>query len=348
MAKVPYTKSALSYAAQIQQLKARHLDVDDDHKALHLLQNLSYYRLSGYWYPMIKDPKHRHQFKPDSNFSNAFKLYCFDRELKRLIMSDVEKVEIAVRAKMIYIMAMNHGAFWYTDKTLFANRSDHGKTIKIIEREYKRSDETFIINFKAKYNDPLPPSWMVLEVVSFGTLVKLYDNLLTSPVKLKISDYFGIDEATFSSWINSFVYLRNLCAHHARLWNKKMNIAPLVPISANHVFLNNVMAPHKISGRPDFLNNNKVYFLSSVLIYFLNTINPKHTFREKFHALLTKYPMIDVKAMGFVDGWQNEILWNWKEVVAKRKWYRKYWNYLKKDIRLYIDTKKLRSYNKRT
>lgn len=344
MAKVPYSKPALNYADQISQLKARHLHIDDDNKALHLLQTLSYYRLSGYWYPMIKEPKYRHLFKDDSKFSNAFKLYCFDRELKQLVMGDVEKIEIAVRAKMIYIMAMTHGAFWYLDKNLFIDPAAHGKTIKIIEREYKRSDETFIKNFNAKYSDPFPPSWMILEVISFGTLVKLYDNLLPSPTKLSISACFGIDEPTFSSWINSFVSVRNLCAHHARFWNKKMNIHPLVPTTTNHMFITNFTAPHRIPGRPNFLNNQRVYFLASVLIYILNTINPNHSFKEKLHKLLAKYPMIDTKAMGFPDGWESESLWNWKRVCSNRKWYRRYWRYLKKDILLYFETKRIRNY----
>ena len=347
MAKAPYTKPALSYADQLIQLRDRRLGIQDEDKALHLLQTLSYYRLSGYWYPMIKDPKHRHRFKEYSTFANAFKIYCFDRELKRLVMSDIEKIEIAIRSKMIYIMALKHGAFWYLDKSLFSNPSQHGKTIKIIDREYQRSDETFIINFKVKYSDPFPPSWMILEVISFGTLVKLYDNLLSSPEKNDISAYFGVDEITFSSWINSFVDVRNLCAHHARFWNKKLNINPLVPIAANHDFLVNVMAPHKVVGRPDFFNNRKVYFLSSVLIYLLDTINPKHSFKEKLHELLAKYPMIDVKAMGFPDGWENENLWNWKEVSSKRKWYKRYWNYIKKDIRLYFETQKQRRMERR-
>jgi len=46
-----------------------------------------------------------------------------------------------------------------------------------------------------------------------------------------------------------------------------------------------------------------------MIIYLMNTINPKHKIQAKFKELLTKYPNIDTKAMGFPDTWQNEPLW---------------------------------------
>jgi abortive infection bacteriophage resistance protein len=98
MPKVPYTKPALSYADQLQLLKDRGLSIGNDAKALHLLETISYYRLSGYLYPMLDNPKSPHIFKPGSTFKNGFKLYCFDRELRKLILSELEKIEIAVRA----------------------------------------------------------------------------------------------------------------------------------------------------------------------------------------------------------------------------------------------------------
>jgi abortive infection bacteriophage resistance protein len=62
--RVPYTKSALTYAGQVEILKSRGLLIEDEFKAEHLLKNISYYRLSGYWYPMLAYPKSAHRFKP--------------------------------------------------------------------------------------------------------------------------------------------------------------------------------------------------------------------------------------------------------------------------------------------
>jgi len=98
MSKVPYSKPALTYTAQLQQLKERGLLVPNQAKALHLLEAVSYYRLSGYWYPLLAD-KEQHIFKADASFDTAFSIYKFDRELRMLVLRELEKIEVAVRAK---------------------------------------------------------------------------------------------------------------------------------------------------------------------------------------------------------------------------------------------------------
>ena len=184
MPRVLYTKSALNYADQLQQLKNRGLFIENDAKALHLLENISYYRLSGYLHPMLASPKSAHNFKPGSTFNNGFKLYCYDRELRKIILSELEKIEVAVRAKMIYILSHRHGAFWYTNPAIFKDSGKFGTTLSKIDVEYNRSDEIFISEFKKKYNNPMPPSWMMLEITSFGSLSMLYQNLYYLPMLL--------------------------------------------------------------------------------------------------------------------------------------------------------------------
>lgn len=130
MLRNPYNKPALTYAQQIQQLKDRGLIIENDSKAVHLLENLSYYRLSAYWYPLLSEPKSAHQFKPSSSFNRAFKLYCFDREFRKIISAEIEKIEVSVRAKMIYILSHNHGPFWYSNRSLFSNNRSFDYSIR--------------------------------------------------------------------------------------------------------------------------------------------------------------------------------------------------------------------------
>lgn len=319
MPRVPYTKSALSYADQLQQLKVRGLIIDNDTKALHLLENISYYRLSGYWYPMIADPKNAHIFKPNSTFNNAFKLYCFDRELRKLILGELEKIEVAIRAKMIYELSHRHGSFWYMNSALFKNSGQHSTTTSKIRVEYNRSDEIFILEFKKKYNDPMPPSWMMLELASFGSLSMLYKNLSVTRDRRDIAHYFGLDDSTFESWLHSIVYVRNVCAHHSRLWSKVLRITPAIPSNPQYTFLTHTLSYRSSLGKPT--KNNRTYFLLSMLIYWLNIINPNHNFKNKLYRLLKAYPMIDVKAMGFPAGWETEPLWYWRKVIENEKWY---------------------------
>ncbi|MCE7073182.1 Abi family protein [Dyadobacter sp. CY327] len=272
--------------------------VEDPQKALHLLENVSYYRISGYWYPLLAD-KQLHTFKEGSSFETAFQLYCFDRELRLLISSELEKIEVAVRAKMIYVLSQKYGGFWFENLTLFKDPDKFkGQILGKLKEEYERSDEEFIKAFRDKYSNPFPPSWMIMEIVSFGTLSKLYSQLAPGKEKRDIAQYFGLPDSVFGTWLHSIVYLRNVCAHHSRLWNRGLSIKPQSPHSPRKVWLNNRN-----------VRTDKAYFALSMTKYLLQTVNPKSRFTIKFTQLLSKYPNVDVKAMGFPDNWEKEPLW---------------------------------------
>lgn len=310
MAKVPYTKRALSYAEQLSKLQSRGLKIENAPKALHLLEQISYYRLSGYWYPLLEEPKSEHKFKPDATFEIGFQIYCFDRELRKFIQTELEKIEISIRAKMIYEFWHNHNAFWYKDRKHYKNDYSFDILIGKLEYAVSKSDEDFIKSFGQKYSDPLPPACMVLEVSSFGNLSNLFGNLSRkTPEARVIANHYGLDETTFASWLHSLTYVRNLCAHHSRLWNRIMGISPKIPDSPKKIFIFNTLLPNPNEENKPYINNNRMYYLLSMIIYFMNTINPNHRVKEKFLDLLKLYPLIDIKSMGFPNGWEEETLW---------------------------------------
>lgn len=295
--KKPYSKPPLLYSDQLSQLQSRGLIVENESKGLHLLENIGYYRLSGYWYPLLQD-KTNHIFKQNATFQTAFQIYCFDRELRKLVISELEKIEVAIRAKMIYVLSHRYGCFWFSNSILFKNQQRYSETLNKIQSEYSRSDEDFIKSFKNNYTDNFPPAWMILEITSFGSLSLLYSNLNTVKEKREIADYFGVSDSVFASWIHSIVYLRNLCAHHSRLWNRTLSIQPLLPRSPRKLWLSDTS-----------VSNNKVYYMLCVIKFLLQTVNPNTTFSEKFNKLLSKYPNVDVSAMGFSTSWKDEPLW---------------------------------------
>jgi abortive infection bacteriophage resistance protein len=307
MKKVHYSKSALSYADQLQQLKDRGLIIGDESKALHLLEAISYYRLSGYWYPLLAD-KQNHRFKSDSTFETAFSIYKFDRELRLLVLRELEKIEVAIRAKMIYVLSHSLGPFWYLDSRNFSKPDKHNVTLRKMKIEYSRSDEEFIQSYKKKYSNPMPPSWMMFEVSSFGGLSSLYSCLKPGNDKRKIAGHFGLSDSVLSSWLHSIVYLRNICAHHSRLWNREMRIQPAIPRNPHILFLKQTTYNCPVSGETLPLNN-KTYFILSMVVYLMNTINPKHCVQKRLKELLAKYGNIDPHAMGFPADWQSEALW---------------------------------------
>ena len=297
MSKIPFNKPPLTYSQQLELLKERGLIIQNEEKTLSLLSSISYYRLSGYWYPLLAD-KQKHIFKKDATFDTAFKLYCFDKELRKLVLTELEKIEIAIRAKMIYVLAHNYGAFWFTNSSLFKDQIKHKKSLEKIQHEYSRSDEEFIKAFTKKYSDFIPPSWISIEITSFGTLSILYSNLLPGKQKREIANHFGISDSVFETWLHSIVYLRNICAHHSRLWNRSMSIRPQIPKKTMKTWI-----------RMNGVHNNKSYFMLSMIRYLLYTVNPKSSFPSKLKTLLSSYENVDISALNFPENWENERFW---------------------------------------
>lgn len=291
-----YSKPPLTIKEQINLLKSRGLIIDDQDKVNHILSNISYYRLSGYFYPLLEN-KQTHIFKKNSNFESAFNLYCFDRELRLLIFNEIEKIEISFRNQIIYNLSLKYGSLWFSDDKYFKDYQKHKMVIDKLLKEFNNSDETFIQSFKNKYSDMLPPSWISMEIITFGHLSKLYKLLNTIKEKRDIANFFGLSDTVFISWIHSLVYVRNICAHHSRLWNRKLSISPKKPRTTNYTWIN------------QDVREDKIYFVLCIIQYLIRIVNPKSTFKNKLQYLLKKYPNIDKKSMGFSSNWEEELFW---------------------------------------
>src|SRR5690606_31450589 len=105
---------------QIDLLKSRDMLFRDEAHAPHFLANISYYRLKGYWWEM-QDDKINHHFASGSYFEDVIDLYNFDRHFRLIVFNAIERIEIALRTKMIYHLSLTHGAEWYLNSRLFPN-----------------------------------------------------------------------------------------------------------------------------------------------------------------------------------------------------------------------------------
>lgn len=293
-----YTKQPIEIADQIAILKNRGLVFDDEHSAAEYLRIISYFRLANYWKPMESD-KVNHIFKPNSNFENVLTLYRFDKELRCLIFSAIQSIEIALRAKVTQIISSAHGAFWFANASLFSDTAIFDKCLTNIKDELKRSKEDFLIEHFEKYDEPpYPPAWKTLETSSFGTLSKLYCNFSDNSLKKQIAREFGLPQHLyFESWIRSLSVLRNYIAHHARIWNRKYPWKPRLPRKLQRPWIH------------DMVSQEKLYAQLCCVAYLLDSIHSGYDFKQKLKALLTDYPIVDIAAMGFSSSWYDEPLW---------------------------------------
>lgn len=240
-----YTDKPLDFNQQVALLKSNGLAFADEQKALHTLQQVSYFRLKSYLMPLMDD-KVSHTFKIGTSFEQAFELYKFDSHLRKLVASELEKIEVSIRTQMAYILADEIDIYWFSDSANFANPTKHATTLSNLKAELDRSDDDQILRFKNTYSDPFPPAWMTLEVSSFGTLSMFFKLLRPSLAKRKIANFYGVSDSVFESWLHSIVYVRNICAHHSRLWNKTLRIQPLFPRKTASVFLSSHVRSNRI------------------------------------------------------------------------------------------------------
>jgi abortive infection bacteriophage resistance protein len=298
MTKQQYKKPALAIPDQINLLKNRGLQIPDEAKAQRYLLNISYYRLSGYMYPFLTDKK-LHLYKKGTSFENILDLYHFDRELRLLMFSAIEKIEIAFRSQIAnQFSTFFNDPFWYTDVKYFADSTNHIGFLNNLSNTINRSTDVFIKHFLGTYSEPWPPTWVIFEILSMGQCSILYSITAKSPPRKAVAYYFGVKETVLANWLHTLVYIRNICAHHARLWNKELRVPVKLPKRTAGKWLSN----------PD-VANNKVYIILAIITYLLDTITPHHTLRRKIKDLISKYSDIKITSIGFPNDWESDPFW---------------------------------------
>ncbi len=183
---------------------------------------------------------------------------------------------------------------------MYSNRRAYDKLMLKIGEELDRTKENFITHYANKYTDPPnPPAWMTLEILSFGQLSIMYKNLKANDAKKAVAESFGINYTILESWMEHLGYVRNLCAHHSRLWNRTLTIKPTIPKITKREWINTAC-----------IRNDKIYLSISIMAYFIQKITPVTYFAGKLKSLFHRFPCIDIRPAGFYKGWENDHFWN--------------------------------------
>lgn len=305
-------KPAYTIAEQIALLKQRGMHFRDEVSATHFLKNISYYRLKGYWWDMQEDST-AHTLKPDTYFEDIIERYNFDRHLRLILFDAIERIEIALRTKMIYHLSVSYGSLWYLDTALFENqtiqlydgtvKTIHQNTIDELQKEFKRSQEIFIKDQRNRYPNQDADAWKILEVASMGTLSKLYKSLKHQlPEKAIIAKEMGLNlHSELSSWLEAITYVRNIIAHHSRLWSRNMVKKPTENLNNPlGVWFQDQLLP---------VQTKKPFLIISSMVYLCNQVTPNHTIKSKIIALIDANPLIPVYKLGFQNNWKNQPIW---------------------------------------
>lgn len=299
-----YLKPPLTIEQQVELLAARGLGVPDKDKAAHYLAHLNYYRLRAYWLALEQDPK-QHLFKGGATFDQVLDLYVFDRKLRLLLLDAIERIEVSLRTRWAYYLAHQYGSHAYLDKLHFINSDKHAKSLETLQKEVQRSDETFIKHYLKTYTDPnLPPIWAVCEIMTLGQLSRWYENLAKPADRQAIGRIYCLDERVLRSFFHHLSIVRNLCAHHSRLWNRR--------------FVITLMLPKRPTRLAAYLNPRAPRNLYNTLVlvrYVLALISPESQWDERLVNLLREHPAAEPSAIGFPQNWCELDIWHdgkWK------------------------------------
>ena len=296
-----YTKSPLTFEQQLQQLKDRGLIIDDDDLALFHLKTISYYRLSAYWHPFRKteqDDVLSDDFEEGTQFTEVIRLYEFDRRLRLLVMDAIERIEVYARTLFTYHIGHRYGAFGHTRAANFHHDFDHTPWVEKLEEDAARSKDEFITHYKNKYAGfPTLPIWMVTEVMSLSSLSRGYRGLKNDDKKI-ISDEFALHHRCLSDWFHTLTYIRNICSHHGRLWNRELAIRP-------------GMMRARAWNPPVSPRNDRVFYILLIIRYLLRKAYISDKWKEQCDNLLRPIAK-DGKwraAMGIPENWVEHPVW---------------------------------------
>ena len=295
-------KTAKTIDEQISLLKSRGMIFKDEDYAKDILSRISYYRLEGYWWDMQVD-KSLHVFDKNVCFENVIIRYEFDKKLRSILFKAVEFIEISLRTKLINYFSLSYGSLWYMDTSLFADLALHNEHTEKLLDDFMHSREIFAIDHWNRFPRKNPESWKIMEVASLGQLSKFYKNLKHQlPEKSKIAKDFRLNlHSELASWLESIVYIRNIIAHHSRLWGRSMSKKPIVQI-------NNPEGKWLLSDLSDF-QKKKPFLIISTMVYLCDGLASNHGIRKEILKLFCECPHLPIYKIGFIDGWTNHPLW---------------------------------------
>jgi abortive infection bacteriophage resistance protein len=309
--KIVYIKQPLTYAQQIKKLQNKGMIITDIALAEQVLSRISYYRLSGYWHFFKQKNNHNplllNTFYTHTKFESVLILYEFDQQLRSHLLFAIEQIEVAVRTQFIHHLGHTYGAFGYAQANNFHPefaKNKHADWLKKLKDEVGRSQDVFLKHYQNRYEGyPIVPIWMLTEIMSLGTLSYGYHGLYNNQKmgvqdKQAISKFFGLHYKCLGNWLHVLTYIRNLCAHHSKVWNRAFSIKPDI---LKDPYWSNPITPR----------NDTVFYILLMVRYLLNKIGDSDKWTQSMINLLK--PICENTqfrdAMGIPENWLEHPLW---------------------------------------
>lgn len=293
-----HLKPALTYEEQIERLIYVHnLAILSKPSAISILKQVNYYRLSGYGIG-LKKVDNKEEYRDGISLEHLYRLYQFDSLLRNQLIHPIEHLEIQLRTQLSYHMALKYGAEGYMDASNFIDKKNkHGQSIhEIMLQNFKKEclrqrNVPFVKHHNQKYKGHFP-IWVAIELFTFGSLSSFY-SILKLEDKKEIASLYHTKPQYLSSWILSFVEIRNICAHYSRLYNMPLKQTPrLYSDQAKYILP----------------KSNKLFPALVALKRMMNSNKQWQSFENMLEQLMDEYS--DVVYLSFMDFPKN-----WKIIL---------------------------------
>lgn len=304
-----FDKHPTTIEEQVALLKGRGMTIVDESEAKRYLETIGYYRLSAYWLTFEEPPDgsktRSKRFPPGTNFGEVIAIYVFDRRLRLLLLEGLERVEIHVRSRWTYQMSHRHGAHAHMNPACFANGFRHLEMLSKLGRTVEKANETFVDHYRGKYTDPfLPPLWAATELMTLGELSMWYAATRDNDLRDAVARDLGLPTRQVCDGVlQALAYVRNICAHHARLWNRRLvKRMPWVKRHRADIVLERVKGQDQPA--------NLIYNVIAILLHMLQQQNTESTFGTRLRDLLETISESQRTAMGFPSDWRSRPAWS--------------------------------------
>lgn len=287
------------------------MSIDDRTDAVDHLRRLNYYRLSGYWYPFRKlvDGQRTNDFFPGTNFSDIVRLYDFDARLRTATFDALAPVELGLRALLGHELGvidecahLNPGmlgprAAPHTENGSTRSNPQYSKWLEKYQQGLKNSHEDFVGHHQQNYGGKLPV-WAAVEILDLGSLRYLY-GFAPRQVQNSVAGNFGLSSAQLESWMRSLEIVRNVCAHHGRLYNRVYAKTPKLPPVNKFAALDHA-GPHM----------SRTFGQLTLIQHMRDMLGLGRS--RMLSAVLASYPavrLVPIAHVGAPSDWQTSPLW---------------------------------------
>lgn len=286
-----YDKKHLDFEEQLDLLISRGMKVNKREEAIEKLKNINYYKIkefgASYTKEYYEDGQKKYRYEKIS-FEQVIIRFYQDKNLRIYFLHAIEKVELSFKTKFAYLLGKKYGAFGYLSFNNWCNKNEYCKhylrekqeQFKLHIKKNMKQNTNFIIKeyFEENPEGEFPPIWMLVEILTFGDILNLY-NLMSEANREEIAKFYDCTDEELVSWLKNLKLVRNLAAHNSCILDTKFITQPVLR-KEWHQFLYTFK-----NEKNQLIISNRIAVTVVILKYLISKINSDYGFGNCYNSL---------------------------------------------------------------